>query len=504
MKKTTYLSISLLFIIISKIYAGNYGIFFYGYGGDQASWSSTGTPTALVNEGILSDTDIPLLPPADQLDEDHLQTYLAPYLLAHSEDKWIIIGHSLGGLVARSVEPPIKQYCESSGGDVKGILTLGSPFQGAPVADAIGSQAAQDLVDNFTSDVSAGPLFQSQWGWATLMMDMDLSLYDLVIMGGTEALYTKVAHKLDETYNWLTGEIDNAMDHDAALYLGVEHRNDPDSYIKKVNEIETTTPHLSISGVEGWPQAIRFGSNFGDDLGDEDQAAQLFESTKTFFTFMTTWHKTLRDLFELQAGIAAVELIFGCIPCGGHALYSIAQAAYHNNGWIAWKKGRNALSQVDTRWAQVHKMHEHYERSYTWESWVGCPGYFPREALDVEEIENLFSVEPGHDPCDDNIPGYYRTFTYTYSIDYPDMSDGFIPVNRTRWNFGDPEVPHGDLTSSPDGVVSGNIYFDGSGEQDGGYNHIELKRLTRDYGQEGAATPMNYGKGWIRERLDLQ
>ncbi len=115
----------------------------------------------------------------------------------------------------------------------------------------------------------------------------------------------------------------------------------------------------------------------------------------------------------------------------------------------------------------------------------------------------LFDLPGCSDPDAIAIGGFWAYRLVSYTTHVADKSDGFIPVNRTRWNASDGYPTQGNTSSNGANVVNKNIYFDGHDEADGGYNHSELRNLTRNYGQQGASMPMKYGKQWIRERLGL-
>lgn len=170
-----------------------------------------------------------------------------------------------------------------------------------------------------------------------------------------------------------------------------------------------------------------------------------------------------------------------------------------------WKRGKDALNNIDARWASLHNADLIYSTiPYVQDFWEDCgtgspPGGWSSD-FSVDELEALFLVTG----CTGDVldqGGFWDSRIVYYTISVPDKSDGFIPVNRTRWNSTDANVARGTTASDGANMVSGNIYFDGYGEADGGYNHSELRNLTRNYGQYGTSKPMDYGKQWVERRL---
>ncbi|MFQ6606001.1 MAG: esterase/lipase family protein, partial [Fidelibacterota bacterium] len=190
------------------------GLFLHGYGSSGESWINTGTPTALEDEGVFTETISPDLPGLNHLDE--LATVINPLLNDAQNDDWIFIGHSLGGLMAKYLEsatrdgnPDIYDLA-----NLKGVLTLGAPFQGAPVADFEGNNT-QEVVDHFRNDVRAGPDWQVDWGWTSLdIVEVLISAYGWV--GGQ--LYQDFSDILDDLHSDLSNMIETAAGLNANSY----------------------------------------------------------------------------------------------------------------------------------------------------------------------------------------------------------------------------------------------------------------------------------------------
>jgi len=136
--------------------------------------------------------------------------------------------------------------------------------------------------------------------------------------------------------------------------------------------------------------------------------------------------------------------------------------------------------------------------------WHDCGTGSPPGGWDInpsiEELELLFDLTQCSDPEVIANGGFWNYRTVTYTTYVADKSDGFIPKNRTKW-FANQPIVDGDVNTNGANINNENICFDGRGEADGGYNHWELRDLTRDYGSYGESRPMTVGKEWIQKRF---
>jgi len=485
------------------------GIFLHGYGSEGAEWVATGTPLALSSQaggdGTFNSVYTPDLPGLDNLAA--IESTLFPYFDDRENDSWIIIGHSLGGIAAKSIEPLTRDGNNNNIPeltDLRGIVTLGAPFQGAPIANSVHTNA-QAEIDDFQNDLEAGPDWQVSYGW------LGLSVPEVAISAAGWTVGKSLYEDFGSTLGMLNDElgviITGAVDGNAGLLLG-----DNGIVVQQLNLINTLTPHLSIAGVENFPAAIRFASTVppaDEYFTDESEAVQLYNMAKTGYSLANIFHENEEEYAEWQA---AVYFAMGFSPCGGYCFamsaYWTADALVHNTGRYKWKRGADALNNIDDRWASLHNADVvQSTSSYMQDFWEDCgtgspPGGWSSD-MSIEDLEAMFLVTGCTGETLAN-GGFWDRRRVYYTVTVPEKSDGFIPVNRTRWNGTDQNVTKGNTSSNGSSVLNKNIYFDGTGEADGGYNHSELRNLTRPYGTGGPSMPMKYGREWIRTRLGVE
>ncbi len=63
----------------------------------------------------------------------------------------VSLGHSLGGLIAR------EYLRQNSTGNMKALITVGTPHQGAPVAATVQNGKVAEVVSDWIADLAAGP-----------------------------------------------------------------------------------------------------------------------------------------------------------------------------------------------------------------------------------------------------------------------------------------------------------------------------------------------------------
>ena len=242
-------------------------------------------------------------------------------------------------------------------------------------------------------------------------------------------------------------------------------------------------PHISISGVESSPHTfIRFVSalnDVGPTLGNENEAVQKIVDGIVIYKFAENYH-ALYDRWWLKYN-----------PMTYHVWLM------HHEGMIHWRYGREALQNLDIKWAEMHNEVLSYTQTGSYDYWVDCTGggiFYPS----YHDLETMFRTVEQYQ-CDNRlIDGYWATRYYTYTVSYQDQTDGFIPKNRTQWNNNEGFVAS---TTTASAVRQGNISFDGANEADAGYNHLELRFHKRDNGSATPtrSTPNRFAQDWAKE-----
>lgn len=454
-----------LMVVFLSLSQNKYGLFLHGYESKgSTAWTDVrnvgNIPQTWVAEGIINGFQAPDLPPLTDISA--LVDSVFAELNKYPNDKWIIVGHSLGGLVARGTEKSIFD----ANYHLKGIITLGTPHQGAPVAAMVSNTTyVQNIVNTVRNDIHAGP----DWQFRDHGLPMDaIGLFGEHWIGKIVGryVYEVFASSLDSAYATTSRYIKRASGQGAdKLAPGSDFLRD---YIYPV---ASNVPHISISGVESSPHSfIRFVSTI-DDIGDgfenETDAVNMTNDGLWTYGFFEDYHSWMKNIY-------------------------LWQYQYHDIAQYRWKRGRIALGSLDTKWFELHNEIRSYYHTGTYQIWVSCDQESWAGGASVKDLEVLFAE---YNPCLEGISGYFKTVSYGYTVYYPDQSDGFIPKERTKWKSGEYIHTQSNLPPVAD-IRQGNISFDGAGEADGGYNHGELRYPKRNYGQRLESRPMKYSKDW--------
>jgi len=444
------------------------GAFLNGYsvncngGWAQSNAPNLSTPNQLVAEGILDGNIVPCLPSLNPSGPFN-SAFSSAFSVNQSADRWVIVGHSLGGLIAHlgdaASSSTVRQLLNSAGVQLKGIATIGTPHRGVPAAANL--PAASAAITNFSNDILAGPQYYQTYGGGII----DVILTQL---NNGRPYYDVLATTLADART----NIEALSQSSIADYIAP---NSP--FINTLNNIPIQTPHVSISGVENSPALVRWLPTLGFGSGlaaspDEYAVINQYNQAKNTYSSVSDYHMIMRDFWYWEYWM-----------CWWNCDYERDQYYYHKDARDAWGRGWWALNGIDDTWFTIHNEYLSATGSYTY--WVPCEGGLPKSGLAPGPLQE-------YDPCQYGAGGYWETVTYTYN--YADQSDGFIPKNRTKWTGNDFAQNPGSLGSAQ----HSNVSFDGSGEADGGYNNGEMRDLARRYGQHQASKPMQYGKDWIQ------
>ena len=109
------------------------GVFIHGFQGNSEKWTvESGVPDAW--KGDVIDDYIALSYDTKELKEENLPTLIGRFVnemsslgYSKSNDQWILIGHSLGGILAREFYPTLRDFDFN----VTAVISIGGPSQGA-------------------------------------------------------------------------------------------------------------------------------------------------------------------------------------------------------------------------------------------------------------------------------------------------------------------------------------------------------------------------------------
>lgn len=503
MKKRTFyvLITTMLFITFHQTLSAQTkrAMFLHGYSSNpDVAWKKIpradngygDVPYRWMYEGIIEDTVTPNL--GAIVDE---QVYVKTILTAmtqhdpNNNSRWIMIGHSLGGLAARAIEPYVKNgltipnVLSFPPRNLKGIITLGTPHQGAPAAGNLAS--AQPIADDVRNKIKSGPQWQSTYGWTGYFLNP--FGYDFIYsVGATVFNYFYLADALGKAHASVSKYIADATKNDAARLAP-----NSDWLYTNVLSKSSTVPHVSISGVESTPHTLmRFVSTI-DDLGavtftNENDAVDKMNNAQNFYQGYENYHEQARHSSDWTWIVATA--------------WATANWYIHNEGMIHWRYGREAIQNLDVTWAGLANATLSSCTSGSYQVWVPCSGYYDYTGTggsSYHDLETMFQTVDDYNCQQHLVDGYWKTVYYTYCTYYQDRWDGFIPRSKTVWQYGESIIDNPIVSDASVGTIEkGNVCFDGTGEADGGYNHGELRYWKKNYGTHMLSTPMQFAKTW--------
>jgi pimeloyl-ACP methyl ester carboxylesterase len=374
--------------------------------------------------------------------------------------QWLLVGHSQGGIVARLLHEHLKKTGASV--DVRGVLTLASPMQGARPARLSygrrpGYKNIAPVMDKFMNDVYAGPRASAKYN--PIMHYINFKTLGL----GRRALDIVMTN-----YYWKErGELGQRINDMNYRKRSAEAIGPNGRIIKRINAAVDPRRHLSIIGAERALMAARLSSaglepqklslkvssfaQFGigavsgdvaDVLffakgrtinpGDEAQSVRLFQELKRQYRWKA-------DKYRVRRWFGMWCLMGDC------------------KKYRSWKRGRQALSNIDRTHAKLIDSYRTVRR--TGRRYVCENNRFKASSVGA----SAKYLNPSH--C------YYKTYTYYTTI--PDKSDGLLGTRTCTWG----------PNQNPDDRRD-NFLFGDSGRGLGGgtgYNHAEVVYAKRRY-----------------------
>lgn len=300
------------------------------------------------------------------------------------DNRTIYLGHSMGGVVGREVDV---NYPNSFGG----IVTFGSPLDGAKISNSVASGEADGFIANGVNKIAQGPVRQlgivTYIIWGLVADDVIKSIKDKAIK--INITTDKGAQDLQEWSTYMNSGIRNAI---------------------------TSTPKIHVYGNEQSPVLWRFATS-----------AQNFTSGSAAFndTYYVDFANTAGDVYE-----AAMWINYGLAAAVGWWTFGIGAIYYI---WVAdgWADGKN--------WWR-------YDSESGWNSLIGSNSYAYRainySTFDYIEFNQCMYGGGGYNygsytynrynDCVTLATSYY---TYYYYSPVNGQSDGFIKApSQTGYN----------------------------------------------------------------------
>jgi len=264
--------------------------------------------------------------------------------------------------------------------------------------------------------------------------------------------------------------------------------------IDQINALPDPEFYRNVFGAEKYPVPARVTSEIsvidiepirllGLSFDDEAEFNSSFSNAKYFAKVQKdTWWTKHQVTYVLCQG-----LIFGARKrCN-------AKKDRHKRRSRNWGRTERAMANIDGTWGTLINANKYEQRTGYRQIYDpsicegGGGGIIPvfYKYAKAENIDMLF--DEGDEYCDP-----YRYESYNYVAKIPLKNDGITTPNHSTWNKND------NIYSTTDN----NFYHNDSG--DGGYNHLEIRRVKRLYTQ-GAnkkgdlAIPMQRTKEWLEQ-----
>lgn len=453
--KNTFLSTILMMILVCSLQAQDYALFIHGFEGSADSWESSDTPDEMIEMGVIDAYDLLVYETEEVAAENGLQNLIeeaAGIMMARGPGRWVLVGHSLGGLIARVAYEGVKDL---PGIDASVVITLGTPHQGARVAHvSLGYEPgyinAEPYLDEFIERVST-PIqngdFASVIEWIVGASAIE-SLEDLVEL-------------LPQIKDELRVFERPSVEYQVKDIIGLDG-----SFIELINsdEIEDPPHRRSIIGVEKRFTPIRTAAELLEDKnGDELKYLDEFDQLRWFYRANANYFHTLSWL--------SVRRWFGL------------DNKYTRKA-NRWDNGRTAMDNLDRTWGLMIDSFKLYQSTRMIMVNVCESGPVPGSGQEFD---------PGvPDSAYDGRCWIQQEVDLTFLI--PTKNDVLIGPDYAVWNPGDDPA-------ADDGI---NKFYSDL-ETGGGYNHFELRRMRRAYTEPGVfeegdyAPPMYDASQWLGE-----
>ncbi len=449
-----------LFLINIGLKSQDYALFLHGFQGSDESWAGSGTPNDWVTDGIIDDYVL-LNYSIGDLKSPASQASLIQQIAIEMGQKdptktanWVLVGHSMGGLVARAGYHELVNNPATNDFNIKAVLTVGTPHQGARATHvSLGPKAGY---------INVQPVLDEFKGLLLAPIDDVHEIVEWVTnLNSPDALDSlkKAPDLLRRATNKLESLADTSVTHTIKNIIGLNG-----SLIQDLNSGQMDEPNhvRSIFGAEKRFIPVR-AANEMIDPGNADELTTLdnFEKIRWFY-------RANANAWDFTAGWYDFWRKYGS-----------ARAARRKRD--SWNSGRNALDNIDGYWGEMID-------SY-FVGWIDIYQFVP---IECDDGGGSGPPPPGQipEPGGGGVDCWELQLVPTlFSV--PTKNDVIISPDYAIWSPGQ---------YRNDRVV--NWYYDDQ-PADGGYNHFELRRYKRAYTLPGVfqvgqyAPPMRDAALWL-------
>ena len=400
----------------------------------------------------------------------------------------VLVGHSVGGYVARLLERVINSWdfpSQIATIDVVGVITVATPHQGVRVAGV--SVGAESGFKNVL------PTMEEYRDKLTIPYNTARSgiVGNWVSSGSFILTGVDAMTQIEDAFNLLDDQIDFLEDQQfigfdvvvGGVQLGHLYLRDIISpgkvFPNLLNSIQPSAQVRSIYGVEKYPVPVRIADEVVGD-GNEKATANNYSLFRRYYKAEEDYWETR---YDIHRSIASSWLcLFGCRKRENRAK-DIAKGKEN-----LWKDGRYAIENVDNTWGTIIDSYFTEARYITYQRYVGCDNQ-PEDEIGPGSIFD----EPRPIDCIDN---GWETVTELVYVHAAQKNDAVTAPQYGVWKNSD--MQNYSATQS-----KGNFFYGDTGNK-GGYNHMEMRRLKYAYNDPAngivkneRAEPMDQAERWL-------
>jgi pimeloyl-ACP methyl ester carboxylesterase len=475
-----YLTTLFLISIIGNVNAQKkIGVFVHGFNGGSEKWlQDSKVPINWKEEGIIDEfvaldyETMELATPNSQAEllikfTDSMKEKGNP-----SQDQWIIIGHSLGGIVARLLYPKFRQF----GYNIVAVISVGGPSQGASATD-VDKEYISQTISRIKSKIMNA---QKHEAWfVTLYLNWQDGIAKVTGETSRKAQIAAIPGYLEVARDTMLGYADDIIESHAKSLIGLNG-----SAIQEINGYnknninEHPQNYLSLIGAEKDKAPIRMiGHIFSDEeLKNESENIALIQKLRD------EYFKRNEDHFRRLA-----KRYHWCRTW--ESCRNNRDAAHYKEN--LWKAAKLEIDRLGTTWSSL--INSYQLNTITIVTYIppcnqGGIGGFPG-SLNIQNVD---------EECSQNPNGEEKQVTVQMKTSV--KNDGVVNIHSALWSAND-------TFDDDHNVYMKDVHLTSLGD-DGGYNHFELRNYARDYTLEengkvvfkkGVINPaMEEAEDWIR------
>jgi len=466
-KKIIQLLFLLIWLTTSAFAQKKIGVFVHGFNGDSSKWTvASEAPYELKISGVIDDyvvfnyrsEELVL----DATREQMFSRFVGQMLQkGNFSDEWILVGHSLGGLVSRVLYPEFKSF----GFNITSIVSIGGPSQGV-AATNVDTVLIRSELNRIKDDFILAT--DNEWPLLSFVLDFGNILNFLFLqipsMGDAEpsarATLNSLPSMIEFARDSALGYANYIIESNASELIGING-----SIITDINLYPETylSEHpenfLSIIGAEKDPTPIRMANHIFTTNEDNDEVRNLEELDN----FDNNYLKRNKDHW---GNVAARWNL-----CAWFSSDCRASRDTANRKKSYWMTARTNVQSLGTVWSTIINSYRFEDVSYQ----IYIP---PCEDENGNPGPMLDTIPTETDPyeCSPNSNGHYETVSSTVKI--ADKSDGVVNIHSVLWSADD------DFNNLNNRYFS-DVEIDENGNDVGGYNHFELRHYYRPYSLPG-------------------